>query len=293
MEYFEWYSTNPAAPEKLTFGEAPYVLRNFSNLGNTLVIPQTTKSPFQVGETLLNVDVSARMVALTLRVVAPNQIELYRLKNELAKAMVVETTMGLEPPVLCTLRYYRDGMDPVQLQVIPRESPQFSEIEGAAGFDADLDLLSPCPYWERVEDSTISLVGEAGGFDFPIEFPFESTKASSVLEVINGGDVSTPVFARVYGSLTTFRLKNETTGETLEVTGAVNAGEYVEVDTSFGSKSLVYVNSAGVRTDIFSRLTLGSVFWQLKPGVNTVRFEANTLTTGSAVLWWRERFAGV
>jgi hypothetical protein len=288
--YFTWYPPQGGGP--LVWGDRPYVLRHFSQLGNTLTLPQATKGPFQVGESFLNVDIGARILTITLRLIATDLAELNTLRSALTRSMAMEPTISLDAPSLGVLRWVREGHDTLELLCAPRESPQFGEIPGSTAVDADIELYAPDPYWRELNQHSVVLLG-VGGFEWPLELPIEMESFSIEAEIENGGDVSTPIRAQVFGEIETFRLINDTTGEELEVQGPILADEYIEVNTAYGQKSLIYVDSLGNRTSVMSRLTLGSTFWHARRGVNVVRYEADVNVSGRVAFFWRERFAGV
>ena len=293
LDHFEWFP--PEGDTSLVFGDIPYVVRDFSGLGSTFVVPQTEKSPFQVGETLLNVRSDMRAFSISLRLIAGTKGELHDLRHALARSMVTNPVRQTGDVSLGLLRYMRAGRDALELPCVPRESPQFGEIDGAKwAVDADLEFVAPNPYWRGTSDSLSILAGLAGGLEFAIEFPIEFETANIEKEIINQGDIPAPFRARVFGDLTTFRLLNLTTGASLEVSGPIAAGDYVEVSTGFGEKYVRYVDlPGGATTDIFDRLTLGSNFWLLRRGSNMIRFEADTNISGTVNFYWRERFAGL
>jgi len=293
IDSFVWYPS--LGDGSLTFGDIPYVVRDFSGLGSTFVVPQTEKSPFQVGETLLNVRSDMRVFSISLRLVADSKEELSDLRHALSRSMVTNPVRQTGDVSMGLLRYMRPGRDTLELPCLARESPQFSEIDGAKwAADADLEFVAPYPYWRKTADSLSILAGLAGGLEFAIEFPIEFETANIEKEIQNSGDIPAPFRARVFGELTTFRLINLTTGAQLEVSGAIAAGDYVEVSTGFGEKYVRYVDlPSGATTDIFARLTLGSSFWLLRRGSNMIRFEADTNVSGSVNFYWRERFAGL
>jgi hypothetical protein len=157
----------------------------------------------------------------------------------------------------------------------------------------DIEWLAPEPYWRAVADIQVLFTG-AGGFGFAVTFPLEMTSNNVQVEIANDGDVDAPVTARLYGDATTTRIRNLTTGEELEITGHIAAGEYVEVSTAFGDKRVeLVVIGTGVRTPAMDRINLAKPdFWSLRPGLNLVTFEADVNVSGRAELYWRQRQSG-
>jgi hypothetical protein len=191
-----------------------------------------------------------------------------------------------------TLEYHRDGFTAVRLSVVPVESPQFKDSDGAVVSDADMEFYAPDAYWTSDTDEVVNLASTAGGFQFPLQLPVEIVLATTSINIFNVSDYSAPMVARIFGSITGPRLVNVTTGEILEISGTIAAGSYIEIDTSFGHKSITLVEPS-TTSNVFDRLVLGSVFWQLRPGTNTIKLESSSSSGGSATIIWRPRFSGV
>jgi hypothetical protein len=191
------------------------------------------------------------------------------------------------------LRVTLDGRAPLELRALPRSS----SVERPAGTKAiapfDIEWLAPEPYWRAVADIQVLFTG-AGGFGFAVTFPLEMTSNNVQVEIANDGDVDAPVTARLYGDATTTRIRNLTTGEELEITGHIAAGEYVEISTAFGDKRVdLVVIATGARTAVMDRINLAKPdFWSLRPGLNLVTFEADVNVSGRAELYWRQRQSG-
>jgi phage-related protein len=119
-----------------------------------------------------------------------------------------------------------------------------------------------------------------------------------VSTVTNAGTVAAPPMIRIYGDCTTPTITNQTTGATLALTGHILAGDYLEIITDYGLKSITYVTAAGVRSNAMSWLniagaTVPDMFWSLIPGLNTIGFAAATNISGLARLYWRQRYSGL
>lgn len=288
---------------------SPWVLRGFQGLADTFIQPQTEKHPFQIGETFLNVNTTPRIVTIFLRVV-PGAFGTtsFSLRNLLARSMMVQQITPREPgdaPDMGVLRYFRDGFIPVQLRVIPRSSPRLTFFgRPDKVFDAELEFFAPFPYWEEVTTNTVnflpgSMIPEANELQFPFEFPFEFEQTvfdfSTTKSINNTGDVRTPITVQVFGLIENgFNLINNTTGETIAITGELRQNDVIEIKTEFGQKSVTLI-SGGVRTSAMSRVDFETtIFWELEKGVNSVTFEAfNAGNAAKAVLTYKNRFAGV
>ncbi len=293
VEEVVWYP--PGGADPITFGmrSGDYLIKAISGLADTQSDPLTVKAPSQAGETAVDVLVEPRRVSLSALIVASGA-ESAELRARLASALVVQPVRPGEDVVLGTLRVIRAGAyQALELPALPRRSPGDTIDTGGMGLFG-VEWLCPYPYWMETADS-FALLESEGGFEFEVELPLEMQTNNIEIEIDNAGDVDAPILARLYGDATTVRLLNVTTGEEIEVADQVEADEYVEISTAFGQKRIELVTiSTGARVSIFDRLNLAKAdFWQLRPGVNVIRFEADINVSGKATVHWRQRFGGV
>lgn len=295
-DYFRYF---PIRGTPITLGSDSYPLRNYLGTGNTLVQPQSQKAPFQKGVSYLNADVNPRTIVISLRLKAKTLEEMNLLKRTLASKLVAEPVrVGVAP--LGILRFFRDGAETLEINAVPVASPDFIPVSVKGNIvDAEIEFFCPLPYWRSIIENSHEFES-AGEALFPseiggLEFPFEFLSGDLEVEIDNNSDVEVPVRARIFGEVDTFRMINETIDETLEIEGVIEEGDFIEVNTSFGEKSVIYhYGDTGEEESVFERVSLAAAdFWQLIPGVNQVRFEFDSITTGSGRIFWRERRAGV
>jgi hypothetical protein len=290
----EWFPADGSDPVRFTTGPAaPLRLVRLEGTEPVAVEPVTIKSPNQPGATAVDVVVPPRVVALGGLLQAATPAAAWDLRAALLRSLVQQPTRLGEAYGLGRLRVTLDGRQPLELRALPRSS----SVERPTGTKAiapfDIEWLAPEPYWRAVADTQVLFTG-AGGFAFALSFPLVMTSNNVEVEIANLGDVDAPIVARLYGDVTTARLRNLTTGEELEITGHIAATEYVEVGTAFGDKRVEQVVIAtGVRTSVMDRINLAKPdFWALRPGLNVVTFEADVNVSGRAELYWRQRQSG-
>jgi hypothetical protein len=290
----EWFPADGSAAARFTTGPAaPLRLLRLEGTEPVTVEPVTVKSPNQPGATALDVVVPPRVVTLGGLLQAATPAAAWDLRAALLRSLVQQPTRLGEAYALGRLRVTLDGRAPLELRALPRSSA----VERPSGTKAvapfDLEWLAPDPYWRATADTQVLFTG-AGGFGFALEYPLEMTSNNVEVEVANGGDVDAPVTARLYGDVTTARIRNLTTGEVLEITGNIASGEYVEVSTAFGDKRVELVDAGtGERASVMDRINLAKPdFWALRPGLNVVTFEADVNVSGRAELYWRQRQSG-
>ena len=269
----------------------PYRVKELNGFGDTRLTELTQRAPYQIGQSFLGARAQSRNPVMVATVKADSHEQLMERRNELARALMITPARPGEATDIGILRVYREGMPTVEIEAMPRESPQFGEIEGYQ-VDADIEFYCPHPYWREIQDSFSEMV-EDGGFQFPMEMPLEMATFNIQREIENQGDVPVNPFFRIYGAVTQPRIINLTTNEMIEIKGDIAEDEYVEIQTAFGRKRIERVRN-GTRENAMSNLNLDvSTFFQLQRGVNRIRFEADVNTSGRALVYWRARYGGV
>ena len=289
--YFEWYP--PRQPKPIRFGNAPYILREFDGAGVTGSEPQAQKSPFQIGQTLINTDINSRTISISIRVVPVGGQSMDELRAALVRSCAIRPVQGTERPQVGILRIYRDDLPPLEIEAVPPDSPQIKADISNTFADADFEFFCPDPLWRDISDQTAT-ISIAGGSGLPMNLPYEFSGAITTAIIYNDSDVPVPLTARAYGEMTTFRLINDSSDEIIQVTGSIPAGQHVRVKTGFGEKEVVAVAANGAETNAMNRISLDIMdFWQLQTGENVIRLEADSSVDGRAELTWRNRYAGV
>lgn len=292
----EWFS---ARGDRVTFTTGPAATNRLialTGIGPMDAEPQAIKSPGQSGTTGVDASVGSRVVGIQAILQAPSSDGLWTLRAALARACAQQPLHINETLRLGVLRVTLIGRAPLELECMV-SSADLQRPRGTSVFSgADIELYAPYPYWREIGDTHFVFNDETdGGFEFPVEFPLEIITNNVENEIDNQGDVDAPILARFYGEADTVRIINLTTGETIEVTGPIESDEYIEVDTTFGHKTLLLVNTtSGAVTSVMDRLNLDLArFWSLRPGLNQIRFEADTNTSGHAEIFWRQRYSGI
>lgn len=295
MDYtrIEWF---PAlGSEAVEFShDWPFKIIRLEGLTHTPARGVSIKAPAQTGATLVDMTVDPRIVSMGIVAAAGSQADLWALRRTLARAFASVPAESGDEAALGLLRIHRPGgLDPLEIQAVPRDSPKEGPVMRGFSLSADLEWEAPYPFFRETADALLRFESE-GGLVFPLVMPLAMESYNVEQDVNNLGDVPAPILVRMFGDAETVRIINITTGRTLEVTGAIAAGDYIEVDTAFGAKRITLVEADGTRTSVMDRVNLAAAdFWQLAPGVNTVRFEADVNTSGSATLYWRQRYAGL
>jgi phage-related protein len=145
-------------------------------------------------------------------------------------------------------------------------------------------------YYQDTLESTSMPLGSLteGGMTFPLMFPFTiAGEASAIarpgyLQV--GGTAPTWPVLRVNGPCANPTITHVGSGRQITVQTSLAVGEWVELDTRPGWRTVLRENGGGVPLSPTSRIDQ----FALTPGLNEIRWSATdpTLTSTLAVTWW-------
>lgn len=107
--------------------------------------------------------------------------------------------------------------------------------------------------------------------------------------VLNGGDADTPMEIRFYGPAVQPYVLNQNTGEKIGVNQTLASGEYMDINTAYGKKSITITTwdqetGQTVTHNAFHYIQQGCVFPMLHPGENRLKYgsgqEGGSLSAG-------------
>ena len=292
----DWYA--PGATDYLTFSlRPPFVLKSFDGLDYIPVNPNLLKGPGQIGQSLSDISIDGRTITLTLHLFADTE-EIAWTQRELLSAR--SATVPLNPwknafPKLGVLRAWRPGYFdmPLDIDAIVSKGPIFDTV-AQGWYMVSISFFCPFPFWRQWLSNSV-LLASAGGFVWPINIsPFIINSYNVQQEIINPGTVPSPLLIQIFGDITSPRITNLTTGESIEILQQVPPGSYYEINTAYGRKSVYLVDSAGTRTNVINRINLSRAnFFQLQPGSNIIKLDSAANASGSAKLGWTQLVAGI
>jgi phage-related protein len=157
---------------------------------------------------------------------------------------------------------------------------------------AEVAFICCQPFWESYIEYSQVLEGSTGGLEFPLAFPISFAQLADNVVMDNIGDVDTPLRFEFRGPATGCKIEKVETGEYVEVTYTLQAGEKLVIDTNPVLPSVTFIDMSGVETSAFNKINALSTFFQLTPGINTFAFTAAT-GTPDVYMFWRYRYVGV
>ena len=213
-------------------------------------------------------------------------------------------TLALNPKDGAGTLDYTNDLGTWRITAKPISSPAFSSKDATdpyQRFQIVFHASDPC--WTDVSDTVETLTAEGTGLAIPaagVGIPVDGLAVETVstikgksIIVTNSGDVPCPVLIRFYGETTNPKIINATTGEYIRIVKTIALGDYVEINTAFGVKT-VMISESGSITNASMYLDLLSTFFQLAVGNNQLTFTDEGAAPGSsAIITYRNRYIGV
>lgn len=153
-----------------------------------------------------------------------------------------------------------------------------------------LVLYCANPYWEDITINDIEMVSWIGGLTFPLVLPTQFAMAGGkIINIINNGDVETPVTLEISGKATNPKITNTLTGEYIKVISTLQAEDKMIITTGFGNKR-VYQNNLNVS----NKIDINSTFFSLNVGDNVMQFTTDDINDNANIkLSYSNRYVGV
>jgi len=265
-----------------------YRLKLIEGLGLEGITLYTDKAPYQDGEFLIGHTFKARKISLDVIIVGNNEEQEER-RRRLVRLFNPKAGMGTLTIKAKNNTYIIDGVV---------EELRFSGALGSGTSPshqlAQISVVAPNPFFRSEALYTLILAGVFGGWDFPFKFPLSFGAIGKFRKIQNESDIPAPIFLVAYGPLENFYIKNNTTNHKIQLDIAIASGERVEIDTSWGKKSVALVRANGTRVNAFPYLTADSVLFSLIPGENELEYGAEVEGEGSLfVVSYQNWYAGV
>jgi len=264
---------------------APFFLSRLDGVGRIRQTINTFQAPEQDGAFYISSTVDMRNITIEGTVLAQTPDEAFAFRRHLLQIFT--------PKQRGTL-IYRER----QISCIVEEAG-FSQgnIPRAPAFF--ISLLCPSPFFEALETIREELASWQGKFVFPLEIiapgiELGARQPSQIITIENIGDVpcGCGIIFRALGSVQNPELYHVDTGEFIRLLTTVNTGEEYRVYTHFAGKRVLRI-SGGAETNAFHLLDTDSVFFQLAPGINTLRYNAATnMELLEVSLYFRPLFLG-
>lgn len=152
---------------------------------------------------------------------------------------------------------------------------------------AQLVAYDPTIYSEDIHTQSGILAPTGGGATFPLVFPITfETSTSGEATIYNLGNIDASPTLTLSGLLTNPLIRNETTGETFQLTYSTGVNDEVVIDMAARTATLNGV------TSLLTSIAEGSTWWSLQPGANTISIAtSSTSDTGELEIIWQDAWS--
>ena len=273
--------------ERLSLKQSrPFFLTRIDGTGQVRQTVNTFKAPDQDGAFFISSAMDMRNITLEGTLVASTVDEAYALRQRFLRVFT---------PKQHGLLVYRNR----QIACVVEEAGfSASSRERAPNFF--ISLLCPSPFFEAMTDIREELAMWSPLLSFPLEIPsgglmFALRQPSQIITVDNVGDVACGchIVFLALGSVSNPELMNLDSGEALRLNTTMTAGEELHVHTHFAGKRVTRLVGQE-ESNAFSLLDTSSVFLQLSPGRNLLRYNAEAnLDLLEVSIYYRPLYLGV
>jgi len=274
-----------SAGSELRLGEGRLKLLDITGLEAPHVGVSVSKGPGLEGAIAMTARMEARRIEvnaiLDLEDLDENAVALER--KAVSESMAVMGGYG-------TLIVSRAGRTR-QIEAMPSGAPVFAKKRWDQGWQ-QLKLGFACaqPCFEDMEPvvheirffASLTEFGEEG-----MEIGEEGIEFSSILAagnrvacIVNHGNQPAPVRIRFTGPIVNPFIRNATTGEMIRISRIIMDGEYLEIDTEPGTRTLRLCQD-GIERNGMHYLDLASTFWMLAQGENVIEIGDESPGEGS------------
>lgn len=230
----------------------------------------------RAGGYIFRVEYGMRIIAINVDIVGDNESELFNAIEDLRSAFGARSeTLPL------TINYWEQGRVRI-IDAIPVLFP--NPIHESARPDSSanirIELKAPFPFYRSSTVEVAELVlSEAGGTDYPLDFPMSYVGGTSgnVYNFNNDGSVAALLKATFNGEVTNPTLINESNGTIFQIEATLLSSESVTGQFLNNQRSIKY-NSGVSAESVFNGTT---AFFLIPVGTNIFRFSASTYSASA------------
>ena len=261
----------------------PYFLQQLLGADGTDADITKVKGVGQDGTSITNVRLADRSLQILGAIKGDTKEEIAKYRAKLLQVFNPKTKGWLQYE-------YGDIKRRIRCQV--EKAPVFSKQNRSFKYqDFLIDLIAPNPFWLDTFIESEEIATWIGGISFPLKLPTKfSTAGPRIINVVNNGDVETPIKIEIFGPATNPKITLRETGEFIRIKDTLTADDVVVITTEFGNKR---VEKNG--QNAFHILDLpDSTFFSLQVGDNVIEFTTEDVSNNAnAKISYRNRYLGV
>lgn len=279
--------TNPLG-QSVKFADAPFFIQSVTGLGDVSANIQLQKSAYNDGSSFIDALLKEREIGLEFLIVANAEAketygDVSRMREHVASVLNPKLGQGV-------LKYENERIVRL-ITCIADGVPQFNDGESRTEMiqNGSVNFVAPEPYWRSTEITSEPLAAFVEMFEFPFDDFFEVGTQGHTRIFNNKGNVETSIKVIIEGPVTKPKIMNKTTGEYIEVDCILEEKDILSINTDKEEKSVLLNGN-----NIFGRITLESVLFDLKVGENEIEFTAaQGQSSAKLQIEWQEKFLAV
>ena len=268
--------------QPLVFGDsAPLLVTKIDGLGSVKTAINSQKSPRQDGVSVTSTTLEPRYITIEGQILEPDMVRQQAYREQMLRAFL--------PKVESELTIERYGTTRT-IKCIPEVAPEFPSAMQSRLQSFFLSLICPNPYFETVTESSAEIVTWIGGLRFPLRLPTAfALSGPKKINVVNEGDVETPIRIEIMAPATNPTLTHVGTSEFIRVKQELTEKDVLVITTNFGNKR---VEIGGENR--FNYIDSDSTFFSLKPGDNILEYTSDDSQENARVkIAYKNRYLGV
>lgn len=265
-----------------------FVLQDWEGFGAVEVSLQMRQSPYQDGVTVMQELLEPRHLSLEIALLGESKQEVYNRRRFIQNLFNPKLGLG-------RLEWLQPDGKVYVIEVLPDGSPSFPGGEARTRYSQTVvvELMAPDPAWQDLTEIWVPLARTTGLLKFPLELPTEFGQMTyGERTVINDGDMAAPVSIVFEGPVANPSVENKTAGKRMKIMRALELGDKLIVDTTFGKKKVLFIDEGGHEQNAFGDVDLESSFWWLEVGENHLSYTADE-GLGAAYVQYKQRYVGV
>jgi len=268
---------------ELTFGNTlPFLFTDLEGLGAEPVTLQTSKAFAQDGCDYFGTLSEPRLIRFRAHVGGDTKEAHNAARKLFSRVFAPKLETGM-----LTLRR---GYSPEDAYIIeakvydgPHDIPSKSEYVSIY----EVGLHCHYPFFRSAIQYGQKLIGFDGGLAFPVAFPITFGAQGTTADINCESALPTPFVVTFTGGAENPKLEKINTGEYIQLDKNLLEADVLVIDTT-PNNIRVLVNGE----DAFNYVNANNKYFQLTPGINTLRFSA-TSGNPEATLQWRNAYSGI
>jgi hypothetical protein len=276
-----------ARGESIEFYLSPLIIESLTGIGEVDADLQSQVSPFQDGDSLLDVRVQPRFIVLEGKILKTDSSEIKSYRERILR--VCNPKLGL-------------GKITIELDGDIKEI--YAAMDGGVAFPERgrdtwqkylVNWKCPDPYWRDPKKISTPLSAVKGSFRFPFSFPVSFGTDNGYTTLVNDGHVETPITIDIQGPVVNPKITNRTTGKVFRINHSLSSNEVLHIDMNPKAKRVELTRDGISIKNVMGWVDYAvSDFWQLDIGNNTIEYVADAGNSDAiVVVAWHNLYAGI